>query len=149
MSRTNEDTKTPRGNFRGKHTPGCGYQPMNHWVVCDSCGFDIRAEDIKETWDHRLVCPSDWEPRHPQDFVRSRKDDMSAKGPVRPPPSAEEGAYECVTTPGTDSSVCNIAICNMAICNSLGSSSTVCTPIVAATILGPGIPSGTFNPDTL
>ena len=87
MSKTNEDTKTPRGNFRGKHTGNQGYQPMNHWVVCDSCGFDIRAKDIRETWDHRMVCPSDWEPRHPQDFVRSKHDRIGAEEPVRPPPA--------------------------------------------------------------
>ena len=87
MSKTNEDTKHSNRNARGKHVPGCGYQPLNHWVVCDSCGFDIRAEDIKKTWDNRMVCPADWEPRHPQDFVRSREDMIAAEDPVRPPPS--------------------------------------------------------------
>jgi hypothetical protein len=39
-----------------------------------------------ETWDNLVVCPNDWEPRHPQDFVRGREDDTSAKGLVRPEP---------------------------------------------------------------
>lgn len=129
MSRTNEDTRTPRGNFRGKHT-GKTYEALNHWVVCDNCGFDIRAQDIRETWDHRLVCPADWEPRHPQDFVRSKYDDMSAKGPVRPPaPDVFIDVCDVAIT-----SICNIAICNNAICNdSCGRTSS-----------GGGIPAGTF-----
>lgn len=130
MSRTNEDTRTPRGNFRGKHTPGAGYQPLNHWVVCDSCGFDIRAQDIRETWDHRLVCPSDWEPRHPQDFVRSKYDDMSAKGPVRPPaPDVFIDTCDIAIT-----AICDLAICDLAICDDS----------CGRAVQGGGIPAGTF-----
>lgn len=87
MSKKDEDTKIDRVYARGKHTPGCGYEPMNHWVVCDSCGFDIRAFDIKETWDHRQVCPTCWEPRQPQDFVRTKQDTIAAQGPIRTPPA--------------------------------------------------------------
>lgn len=71
----------------GKHTQNPGYEPGNHWVVCDVCGFDIRAEDIKERWDGLMVCPSDWEPRHPQDFVRATEEDTSTQGPIRTEPS--------------------------------------------------------------
>ena len=134
MSRTNEDTKTSGGNFRGKHTGNQGYQALNHWVVCDNCGFDIRAEDIMETWDHRLVCPADWEPRHPQDFVRSKYDDMSAKGPVRPDPTPIFIDDGC--TPAT--SVSGIAIAGIAIAGT-----GECRQIL------PPIPSGTFNTNTL
>lgn len=84
-TKPNADTVIPRGNYRGKHT-GKSYEPKNHWVVCDVCGFDIRAKDIRMTWDNRAVCPSDWEPRHPQDFVRSKYDHIRANDPVRPPP---------------------------------------------------------------
>lgn len=133
MSRTNEDTRTPRGNFRGKHTPQAGYQPLNHWVVCDSCGFDIRAQDIRETWDHRLVCPSDWEPRHPQDFVRSKYDDMSAKGPVRPPAPDIFIPRDCNIV---ETSTCNFAICNVAICN------TACFKVPEGFV--PSVPNNTL-----
>lgn len=137
MSRTNEDTRTPQGNFRGKHTGNQGYQAMNHWVVCDSCGFDIRAEDIRETWDHRLVCPADWEPRHPQDFVRSKQEDMSAKGPVRPDPEPIYILRECA-----DDALAGIAIASIAVCGN-GSGNDVCRSIL------PPIPGGTFNTNTL
>lgn len=70
----------------GKHTRNPGYRPGNHWVVCDRCGFDIRASEARETWDGLVVCPEDWEPRHPQDFVRGREDKQAAEDPVRPRP---------------------------------------------------------------
>lgn len=34
-----------------------------------------------------MVCPEDWEPRHPQDLVRGRKDKQKPEGLVRPEPS--------------------------------------------------------------
>ena len=134
MRKTNEDTKTPRGNFRGKHTASPGYQPMNHWVVCDSCGFDIRAEDIKETWDHRMVCPSDWEPRHPQDFVRSKQDHIRAEGPVRPDPTPIFIHDGCDETS---------AISGIAIAGILVSGTGECRQVL------PPIPAGTFGTNTL
>lgn len=108
---TQRDTYGPRGNMRGKHTPQAGYQPGNHWVVCDSCGFDIRAFDIMETWDGRLVCPSDWEPRHPQDFVRSKQEHIAAEYPVRPDP---EPIF--ISTPCNAPAVAGIGICGIMIC---------------------------------
>ena len=32
-------------------------------------------------WDNLRVCTRDWEPRHPQDFVRSKRDKMSVPNP--------------------------------------------------------------------
>lgn len=63
----------------GKHTRNPGYIPGDHWVTCDRCGFHIRASDAMETWDGLIVCPEDWEPRHPQDFVRTRADKQSVR----------------------------------------------------------------------
>lgn len=60
-----------------KRTRNPGYEPGNNWVDCDICGFTIRAKDARITWDNKVVCPSDWEPRHPQDFVRSRVDKIT------------------------------------------------------------------------
>lgn len=68
----------------GKHTRNPGYEPGNHWVVCDRCGFDYRAEDVIEEWTGAVVCRQKcWEPRHPQDFVRAVEDDMTPTGPIR------------------------------------------------------------------
>ena len=39
---------------------------------------------MRERWDGLIVCKPDWEPRHPQDFVRVKPEDTSAKGLVNP-----------------------------------------------------------------
>ena len=35
-----------------------------------SCGRKYKSNEIRKRWDGLLVCDEDWEPRHPQDFVR-------------------------------------------------------------------------------
>ena len=47
------------------------YIPGDHWVICDRCGFKVRRHRCRKTWDNLLVCSECWEPRHPQDFVKS------------------------------------------------------------------------------
>lgn len=94
------------------HGRNPGYEPGNHWVVCDVCGFDYRVDKIKERWDGLMVCPKDYELRHPQDFVRSTEEDSSAKGPVRTPPEPEFVDWECETlTPVVGEAIagCSIA----------------------------------------
>ena len=43
-------------------------------VLCDACGRKMRASDLRQRWDGLKVCPEDWEPRQPQDFVRGVAD---------------------------------------------------------------------------
>lgn len=43
-------------------------------AICDSCGRKFKASQLKLRWDGFRVCKDDWEPRHPQDFVRGVKD---------------------------------------------------------------------------
>lgn len=48
----------------------------DNWIICDRCGFKVRASVARETWDGLLVCPADWEARHPQDkelYLRTEK----------------------------------------------------------------------------
>ncbi len=40
-------------------------------AVCDSCGFQFKASQLKRRWDGFMVCSKDYETRHPQDFVRA------------------------------------------------------------------------------
>jgi hypothetical protein len=40
------------------------------------------------TWDGLFVCRADWETRHPQDFVRGRKDIQNVPNP-RPEPGED------------------------------------------------------------
>lgn len=46
-------------------------------VICDVCGFKWKASQTLERWDGLRVCPYDWEPRHPHDFLRTKEDDQS------------------------------------------------------------------------
>ncbi len=49
----------------------------DHVAECDVCRFKFHASDLKERWDGLMVCKQDWEPRHPQDFLRTPVDDQS------------------------------------------------------------------------
>src|SRR5882672_12586146 len=39
-------------------------------TICDVCGFKFKAEHLKQRWDGLMVCPEDWELRHPQELIR-------------------------------------------------------------------------------
>jgi len=49
-----------------------GYIAGDNWEVCDRCGQAFRAHAMKTQWDGLRVCKRDYEPRHPQDAVRSK-----------------------------------------------------------------------------
>ena len=62
------------------HSSNPGFKPNQHWNVCQLCGLDYRVEDMRTTWDNKLVCKYDYEPRHPQDIIRGVEDDTSTVG---------------------------------------------------------------------
>jgi hypothetical protein len=43
-------------------------------VICDQCGRQYKANELKLRWDGLMVCSGDWEPRQPQDFVHGVAD---------------------------------------------------------------------------
>lgn len=61
------------------------YVSGDFWRICDRCGFRYRASQTFRTWDGLYVCREDWEPRHPQDFVRGRLDNQNVPD-ARPEP---------------------------------------------------------------
>jgi len=63
-----------------------GWIKGDHWVICDVCGFKVRASQSLKRWDGLLVCHKDWETRHPQEDVRGRVDRQLVDNP-RPPPA--------------------------------------------------------------
>jgi len=77
----------PSRNVRNKKTRNPGFIGGNHWVSCDRCGCDVREQDSRTTWEGFVVCLDDWEPRHPQDFVRAKLDRIAPEGHVRPEPA--------------------------------------------------------------
>lgn len=60
------------------------YRKGDWKAVCDACGFDFYASELRLRWDGMRVCRDDWEPRHPQDFLRGRRDDQTVPW-TRPP----------------------------------------------------------------
>ena len=50
------------------------YAPGDHNAVCFECGKKFKASTLKRHWQGYYVCEKHWEPRHPQDFVRSVQD---------------------------------------------------------------------------
>jgi len=53
---------------------GVRYVPGEWNAVCDVCAQKYKSGDMKKRWDGLMVCPNDWEPRHPQDFLRAVPD---------------------------------------------------------------------------
>lgn len=56
---------------------GGGYRAGDWNLICDVCGFKIKASDSLHRWDGMIVCRDDFEVRHPQDFVRGRVDNQT------------------------------------------------------------------------
>ena len=51
------------------------YLELGDWnTVCFECGRKRKASMLKKHWQGYYVCPEHWEPRQPQDFVRSVPD---------------------------------------------------------------------------
>lgn len=46
-------------------------------VTCDVCSRKIKSSLAKERWDGFIVCPDDYETRHPQDFIQARQDKIT------------------------------------------------------------------------
>lgn len=80
-----------------------GFRSGDFWRVCDVCGFDYRASETSKRWDGRFVCAKDWEPQHPQDFVRAKTDVQRVPNP-RPVPTDVfiSTAFDYVLTPNGD-----------------------------------------------
>ena len=60
--------------------------------ICDRCGFKFKASQTRMEWNGLIVCHECYEERHPQDFVRGRRDRQAVQHP-RP-----EGTDNFLTT---------------------------------------------------
>jgi hypothetical protein len=60
-------------------------------TICQSCGRKFKSGHLKKRWDGLWVCREDFELRHPQDFLRPRKDTIT------PPWTSPEPADTFVT----------------------------------------------------
>lgn len=51
------------------------YLELGSWnTVCYQCGRKFKAGMLKRHWQGYYVCPTHWEARQPQDFVRGVQD---------------------------------------------------------------------------
>lgn len=69
-----------------------GWIRGDHWIYCQRCGFTLRSSKGKREWTRLIVCPRCWDPRHPQEFLRARKEDIAAKGLVTGEPKTRDVA---------------------------------------------------------
>lgn len=71
-------------NFSKRRGHSPGWKSGDHWVECQRTGQIARASDMREEWTGLIVHKDEWEPRHPQDFLRSFADHQAATGLVNP-----------------------------------------------------------------
>src|SRR3990167_4141973 len=71
------------------HSLSPGFKSGDYWAVCDRCGFDFRVSKLREEWTGAVVCTTCWEPRHPQDFVKSVEDNQTPESYIRVPQEEE------------------------------------------------------------
>ena len=43
-------------------------------IICDVCGVRSKANEVRKRWDGLIVCAKDWEPDHPQKYLRVPSD---------------------------------------------------------------------------
>jgi hypothetical protein len=103
----------------------------DHNAICDVCGRKYKSSDLRKRWDGLLVCKRDWEVRHPQDYVRARKDKITPNK-LRPKDDTNFIRPACTTR----SAVAGIAIAGCAIA---GFSGTVGSTLPAGTFSGSGL----------
>ncbi|MAH48683.1 hypothetical protein CMI37_22850 [Candidatus Pacearchaeota archaeon] len=82
------------------HTRNAGYKPGNPWYRCDLTGEDYRQSDMRKQWDGVWVNKRDWEPRHPQDFVKGVKDHQAV---YEPRPTIDSAIDNTTTTSAASS----------------------------------------------
>lgn len=68
-------------------------------AICDVCGRQYKASELKARWDGFMVCHGDWEPRQPQDFVRGVADTI--KVPWSRPEPADYFLFSSILDPYT------------------------------------------------
>lgn len=61
--------------------PEYHYVEGDYNVICDRCGFKVKASTTKKEWTGLRVCKSHWEPRHPQDKIKGRADHQAVPDP--------------------------------------------------------------------
>ncbi len=57
------------------------YRSGDNLVICDICGKRAYRSKMKKTWDNLITHPKCYDPRHPQELIKARKDKVSVRDP--------------------------------------------------------------------
>lgn len=57
------------------------YRDGDYNVICDRTGFKLKRSECRKEWNNMIVRKESWEPRHPQDLLRSRPDSQHVDDP--------------------------------------------------------------------
>lgn len=57
------------------------YRHGDYNVQCERTGFKAKRSQCRKQWDNRIVLKDHWEPRQPQDFLRSKPDKQTVPDP--------------------------------------------------------------------
>ena len=68
-------------------------------AICDCCGFEYKSGQLRLQWNNLRTCIGPgtngcWEPRHPQEAMRGKRDDQSLPWARPEPPEVTLGTNE-------------------------------------------------------
>lgn len=107
-------------------------------AICDQCASEWKLSQLRKRFDGAMCCPYCWETRHPQEFIRPRKE---AKPPrdTRPQPAdvfiadwEPDGVNPACPT-GSWQAIAGVAVAGCAVAGAVGTSYWA-TPIPAPTV---------------
>lgn len=77
------------------------YWKAGTWnAVCAVCGFQFKADELKDRWDGVRVCTQDWEPRNILDFFKVKEDRSQTVPWSQPDPDVNTSLLFWVTSGG-------------------------------------------------
>ena len=117
------------------------YTPGNWNVICDVCGRQYKASDLKQRWDGLMVDEGCWETRQPQDFVHGVAD---IQAPPFTRPEAQD-IFSFVCTPVTSQGIADYGEADCAAADIDRGYRPACTLQGGSAIPGMSIP-GCFMP---
>lgn len=65
---------------------GTWYLPGGYNFICQRTGYKTKSNDLRKEWNGLVVRSGSWEPRHPQDMLRSFPDHQAVDEPNPEPP---------------------------------------------------------------
>jgi len=69
------------------------YIPGDPWMICDICGFKYRRSVMRKNYKGQVVCPEDFESRHPQELVKGIVSKMQVSNARPEPPEIYAPEY--------------------------------------------------------